>query len=85
MPPVLIHGRYHILSIIRDDLFFVASVTGETSPLLIFEFLHRVADIFIDYFGEIDETTIKDNFSTVYQLLEASRCISSVIRLYGFL
>ena len=38
---------------------------------MIIEFLHRVADIFVDYFGSpADESAIKDNFSTVYQLLE---------------
>src|SRR3546814_2994709 len=34
------------------------------------EFLHRVLDIFQDYFGELEETSIKDNFATIYQLLE---------------
>jgi AP-3 complex subunit mu len=38
---------------------------------MILEFLHRVADIFVEYFGSpADESAIKDNFSTVYQLLE---------------
>lgn len=38
---------------------------------MILEFLHRIADIFVDYFGSpADESAIKDNFSTVYQLLE---------------
>lgn len=38
----------------------------------VLEFLHRVADIFLEYFGELDEGVIKDNFSTVYQLLEVA-------------
>jgi len=38
---------------------------------LVLEFLHRVHNIFTEYFGSpADETAIKDNFSTVYQLLE---------------
>lgn len=37
---------------------------------MVLEFLHRVFDILEEYFGSIEETTIKDNFSTVYQLLE---------------
>lgn len=32
------------------------------------EFLHRVLAVFHDYFGEFDEHSIKDNFSTVYQV-----------------
>jgi AP-3 complex subunit mu len=38
---------------------------------LIIEFLHRIADTFVLYFGNpADESAVKDNFSTAYQLLE---------------
>lgn len=40
------------------------------APLLVIGFLHRVADIFKGYFGEANEYTLKDNFVTVYQLVE---------------
>jgi AP-3 complex subunit mu len=60
-----------LFSILRDGLSYLAACPGEISPLLVIEFLHRVADIFVDYFGSpVDESSIKDNFSTVYQLLE---------------
>jgi AP-3 complex subunit mu len=36
-----------------------------------FGVLHKIADTFADYFGTpTDENAIKENFSTVYQLLE---------------
>ncbi len=61
----------YLFSILRDGLSYIAITHGEISPLLILEFLHRVADIFVEYFGSpADESAIKDNFSTVYQLLE---------------
>mmetsp|Transcript_20248 Transcript_20248/g.24948 ORF Transcript_20248/g.24948 Transcript_20248/m.24948 type:complete len:498 (-) Transcript_20248:27-1520(-) len=61
----------YLFSILRDGLSYLAITPGEISPLLILEFLHRVADIFVEYFGSpADESAIKDNFSTVYQLLE---------------
>jgi len=64
-------GTLYLFSILRDGLSYLAACPAEVSPLLILEFLHRVADIFIDYFGSpADESAIKDNFSTVYQLLE---------------
>lgn len=60
-----------LFSILRDGLSYLAACPGEISPLLVIEFLHRVADIFVDYFGSpVDDSAIKDNFSTVYQLLE---------------
>ena len=61
----------YLFSILRDGLSYLAACAGEIPPLLVLEFLHRIADIFVDYFGNpADESTIKDNFSTVYQLLE---------------
>eukprot|EP01032_Pedospumella_encystans_P015960 gene15960-18227_t len=70
MPPIVATSKYYLVSIYRSDTFLVASTTGETPPLLIIEFLHRVFEIFEEYFGSVDEVTIKENFSTVYQLLE---------------
>lgn len=65
------HGTVYIISTLRDGLSYLAVVPGEVSPLMILEFLHRVADIFVDYFGSpADESAVKENFSTVYQLLE---------------
>ena len=39
-------------------------------PLLVIELLQRVVDIFVEYFGAASEGLIKDNFASVYQLLE---------------
>ncbi len=65
------HGTVYIISILRDGLSYLAVVPQEVSPLMILEFLHRVADIFVDYFGDpADESAVKESFSTVYQLLE---------------
>lgn len=64
-------GTLYVISILRDGLSYLAAVPAEVSPLMIIEFLHRIADIFVDYFGNpADESAIKSNFSTVYQLLE---------------
>eukprot|EP00595_Chromulina_sp_UTEXLB2642_P003032 CAMPEP_0196761946 /NCGR_PEP_ID=MMETSP1095-20130614/1267_1 /TAXON_ID=96789 ORGANISM="Chromulina nebulosa, Strain UTEXLB2642" /NCGR_SAMPLE_ID=MMETSP1095 /ASSEMBLY_ACC=CAM_ASM_000446 /LENGTH=388 /DNA_ID=CAMNT_0042112081 /DNA_START=164 /DNA_END=1330 /DNA_ORIENTATION=- len=70
MPPVVSTSKYYLISIYRNEVFLVATTTGETSPLLVIEFLHRVFDIFEEYFGTVEESTIKDNFASVYQLLE---------------
>lgn len=43
------------------------------------EFLHRVLAVFHDYFGEFDEHSIKDNFSTVYQVLHSFSVSSNLI------
>jgi AP-3 complex subunit mu len=76
VPPVMEvpesdQGTLYLISILRDGLSYLAVCPAEASPLLILEFLHRIANIFVEYFGSpADESAIKDNFSTVYQLLE---------------
>ena len=42
---------------------------------MVTEFLHRIKDIFIDYFGMCNVKTIKDNFVIVYELLDEGRDI----------
>lgn len=70
VPPVLYTGEVYVISVWRGQLFFIASIREEQPPLLVIEFLHRVADIIQEYFGTIEESNLKENFSTVYQLLE---------------
>lgn len=69
--PVSDQGTLYVISVLRDGLSYLAVCPAEVSPLLVIEFLHRIADTFRIYFGiPADESAIKDNFSTVYQLLE---------------
>lgn len=76
VPPVMEvpesdQGTLYLISILRDGLSYLAVCPAEVSPLLVLEFLGRVHGIFVEYFGPVaDESSIKDNFSTVYQLLE---------------
>ena len=68
---------FHVL---RDGLTYLAACPScigsgdggpEVPPLLVIEFLHKIADTFVLYFGDpADESAVKDNFSTAYQLLE---------------
>jgi AP-3 complex subunit mu len=61
----------YVLSVLRDGISYLSVCSKEVSPLLVIELLHRIADTFRSYFGiPADESAIKDNFSTVYQLLE---------------
>ncbi|KAK0153630.1 AP-3 complex subunit mu-1 [Merluccius polli] len=70
VPPVLQTPHHYLISIYRDGLFFLSVIQAEAPPLFVIEFLHRVAEMFQDYFGECSETVIKDNVVTVYELLE---------------
>jgi len=51
-------------------MFFVAVVDSEVPPLMVIEFLHRVVDIFEDYFGDCIESLMKEHNVVVYELLD---------------
>lgn len=70
IPPVITTPHHYLISIYRCQVFFVAVVMTEVSPLFVIEFLHRVVDTFVDYFSECTETILKENYVVVYELLE---------------
>ena len=70
LKPVIATPHHYLITIFRDHLYFIACVSQEVSPLIVIEFLHRVVDIFHDYFGDCSESLIKENYVTVYELLD---------------
>lgn len=69
--PVIVTAQHYLISVYRCGMFFLAVLTAEVAPLLVIEFLHRVVDTLVDYFGaKVDDGTLKSNFTTVYQVLE---------------
>lgn len=62
--------HHKLIVIYRHKLYFVAVVTNEVSPLYVIEILHRAMDIFTEYFSECTESSLKENFVIVYELLD---------------
>lgn len=70
IPPFIPTANGTLIHLQRDNLFFLASLLSDTPPHFVTHFLATLADIFVDYFGELNEHAIKDNFITVYELLD---------------
>jgi len=70
VPPVIPTQRYYLIHVQKNGVFFLAVVARDVTPLLVLEFLNRVACIFSDYFADLNDAVLKDNFITAYQLLE---------------
>ncbi|KAH8556450.1 Mu homology domain-containing protein [Umbelopsis sp. PMI_123] len=70
VPPILETSKYLLLHVLRDGLVWLCPVDKEVDPLLVFEMIHRIIDILVDYLGDVSEVSIRDNFVIVYQLLE---------------
>ncbi|KAI9591176.1 AP-3 complex subunit MU-1 [Syncephalis fuscata] len=70
VPPVLRSQRHTFVHMLCDGMIYLTIVDRELSPLLVLTFLRHISDIFHDYFGDVTDVVIKDNFVTVYMLLE---------------
>lgn len=70
IPPVIASPHHYLISIYSHHLYLVAVTATEVPPLMVIEFLHRVVEIFSDYFGDCTESLIKENYVVVYELLD---------------
>eukprot|EP00727_Mastigamoeba_balamuthi_P002066 m51a1_g11857 Adaptor protein complex 3 (AP-3), mu subunit (430) ;mRNA; f:500233-502394 len=74
--PVVPTPRFYLYNVVHEvtkgtRLFFIAAAGLDMNALVPFEFLHRVIEVFEDYFGKgFGETVIAEEFTKVYQLLD---------------
>lgn len=70
-PPPFVNVQDGIAMFIeRGDMCFICFVRREVPPLLVLEFLNRIASTFKRYFETLTEAAISKNMVTAYQLLE---------------
>ena len=50
-------------------------------PLFVIEFLHRIMDVFTEYFGECSELKIKDHYVTVYEVCGTAALCYGIVAL----
>merc|ERR1719313_167072 len=55
---------------VREKMIFLAVVSLEVPPMSVFELLERIYKVFARYLGEVTEDSIRQNFSTIYLLLD---------------
>jgi len=70
VPPTIFGGKFHLISCFNGMLHFVAVVQTDVPTLFVIEFLHRVIDVFKEYFGAVNEVKIVSHSVTAVQVLE---------------
>merc|ERR1719369_2686325 len=53
-----------------SNLYIVSTTIINANITLVFSFLHKLVAVFGDYFKEIEEESIRDNFVIIYELLD---------------
>uniref|UniRef100_A0A8C4HVY6 Adaptor related protein complex 1 subunit mu 3 n=1 Tax=Dicentrarchus labrax TaxID=13489 RepID=A0A8C4HVY6_DICLA len=70
MTPMVSHGSSHFLWIKHSNLYLVAMTKKNANAALVFSFLYKIIQVFKEYFKELEEESIRDNFVTVYELMD---------------
>lgn len=53
-----------------NNLYLCAVTKRNSNVVLIMMFLYKIVEVFRDYFGEMEEESIRDNFVIIYELLD---------------
>jgi AP-1 complex subunit mu len=70
MKPVFSVSNVHYAWIKHRNIYIVAVAKRNPNLTMIFSFLHKIVDILIDYFNQLEEESIRDNFVLIYELLD---------------
>ncbi|XP_012665599.1 AP-1 complex subunit mu-2 isoform X3 [Otolemur garnettii] len=70
LAPLLSHGKVHFLWIKHSNLYLVATTLKNANASLVYSFLYKTVEVFCEYFKELEEESIRDNFVIVYELLD---------------
>jgi hypothetical protein len=62
--------RSQYLYIRHNNLYLLALTKKNTNAAEIILFLHKVVEVFTEYFKELEEESIRDNFVIIYELLD---------------
>ena len=68
--PILVHEKVTFVYIKCNNLYLVATTIKNANVALIFQFLHKAVEVFREYFKELEEESIRDNFVLIYELLD---------------
>jgi AP-1 complex subunit mu len=70
-PPCLTSSEgINYLYIRHNNLYLLALTKRNSNAIEILLFLHRIVEVFTEYFKELEEESIRDNFVVIYELLD---------------
>ena len=70
MKPIFNIGNVHYTWIKHRNIYIVAVSKRNPNVTMIFSFLHKLVEILIEYFAQLEDESIRDNFVLIYELLD---------------
>ncbi|VDD85744.1 unnamed protein product [Enterobius vermicularis] len=68
--PVLDHPDATFIYIKHTNLYFVSTSCKNVNVALVLTFLYKCVQVFTDYFKDVEEESVRDNFVVIYELLD---------------
>jgi len=70
LKPIIMDDGISFIYIKHNNLYFMALTDTNADATMLLSFLYKLIDVFTDYFKEVEEESIRDNFTIVYELLD---------------
>uniref|UniRef100_A0A1I8IXT5 MHD domain-containing protein n=1 Tax=Macrostomum lignano TaxID=282301 RepID=A0A1I8IXT5_9PLAT len=64
------HRPHQLFHVKRSNIWLCAVAKKNVSASLVFQFLYKMIEVMVSYFGKINEENIKNNFVLIYELLD---------------
>jgi AP-1 complex subunit mu len=68
--PIFTNEGFTYAYIKHNNLFLMCVTKRNSNIALLLMYLYRLMTVFKDYFGELDEESIRDNFVIIYELMD---------------
>ncbi|RHZ67224.1 hypothetical protein Glove_302g36 [Diversispora epigaea] len=68
--PCFTHEGVNYLYIRHNNLYLLSITKKNSNATMILLFLHKLTEVFTEYFKELEEESIRDNFVIIYELLD---------------
>jgi len=70
LTPVITEGHQTFVYIRHNNLYIMAMTKKNSNIMIILSFLYKMVDVLTEYFNELEEESIRDNFVITYELLD---------------
>jgi AP-1 complex subunit mu len=71
LQPILKDKEGHTFFFVHhNNLIFLAVSKHNCNALTVFQFLHKLIEVLTEYFKELEEESVRDNFVVIYELLD---------------
>ncbi|CAB3410896.1 unnamed protein product [Caenorhabditis bovis] len=70
MSPVITHHDTNFVFIKHANIYLVSVCRSNVNVTMILSFLYKLIEVFTEYFKDVEEESVRDNFVVIYELLD---------------